>query len=331
VRAKWGTVGAVADGNGTNPRVRVILNPSAAGGSALKKVAAIGEALRRYDLPHEIVLTRKRGHARELADAAREDGVDVIAVVGGDGTLNEVAQAYLGPAGEAKAGPDLALIPVGTGGDFKKTLGMSGALEEAVGRIRHGVRRPVDLGVLRISANDGEEGKLQAFVNVTSFGIGGHVDAIVNDRSTRLVRRLGGRAAFFVGTLRAMARYRNLSVRVKVDGVPWFEGPIFSVAIANGRFLGGGMMIAPHADPSDGRFELVAIGDLSRVEVVGLSSKIYQGAHLGADGVRVTCGSRVEAEPIHPWAQVLLDVDGETPGKLPLKASLHKGALTFRA
>lgn len=316
----------MGSGNGTNPRVRVILNPSAAAGTALKKVGAIGDALRRYDLAHEIVLTRKRGHARELADAAREDGVDVIAVVGGDGTLNEVAQAYLDERGDAKAGPDLALIPVGTGGDFKKTLGMSGALDEAIARIRHGTRRPVDLGVLRLSSNGGEEEKIHAFVNVTSFGIGGHVDAIVNEGP----KWLGGRAAFFVGTVRAMARYRNVSVRVKVDGIPWFEGPIFNVAIANGRFLGGGMMIAPHADPSDGRFELVAIGDLSRTEVVGLTTKIYQGAHLGADGVRVTSGTRVEAEAIHPWASVLLDVDGETPGKLPLKASLWKGALTFR-
>ena len=317
----------MAQSNGSSPRVRVILNPSAAGGTALKKVGQIGDALRRYELPHEIVLTRKRGHARELAEAAREDGVDVIAVVGGDGTLNEVVQAYLGPSGEANKGPDLALIPSGTGGDFTKTLGFSGALEEAVSRIRHGSRRPVDLGVLRLTTNDGEEDKLHAFVNVASFGIGGQVDAIVNGSP----KWLGGRAAFLTGTLRAMASYKNASVRVKVDGVPWYEGPIFNVAIANGRFFGGGMMIAPHADPSDGRFELVAIGDLSRQEVVGLSNKIYKGAHLAADGVRITCGPRVEAEALHPWAKVLLDVDGEQPGKLPMKASLHKGALTFRA
>jgi diacylglycerol kinase (ATP) len=251
----------------------------------------------------------------------------VIAVVGGDGTLNEVVQAYLGPSGEANKGPDLALIPSGTGGDFTKTLGLSGALEEAVSRIRHGSRRPVDLGVLRLTTNDGEEDKLHAFVNVASFGIGGQVDAIVNGSP----KWLGGRAAFLTGTLRAMASYKNASVRVKVDGIPWYEGPIFNVAIANGRFFGGGMMIAPHADPSDGRFEIVAVGDLNRAEVLGLSTRIYKGAHLAADGVRVTCGTRIEAEPLHPWASVLLDVDGEQPGKLPVKASILKGALTFRA
>ena len=265
----------------TAPRVRVILNPSAASGAALHKVGIIGDTLRRFDLAHEIVLTRARGHAKELALAAAADGVDVIAVVGGDGTLNEVAQAYVGEDGEAVAGPDLAIIPCGTGGDFKKTLGLSGALDEAVARIRHGQRRPIDLGVLRLHTKNGDE-RIHAFVNIASFGIGGEVDAIVNSSP----KWLGGKASFFVATLRAMTTYKNAGVRVKVDGKPWFEGPIFNVAIANGRFFGGGMMIAPHADPSDGRFECVAIGDLTRAEVIGLSPKITRGRTSG----RTTCG-----------------------------------------
>ncbi|HEY2513622.1 MAG TPA: diacylglycerol kinase family protein, partial [Polyangiaceae bacterium] len=287
----------------TVPRVRVILNPSAAAGAALHKVGAIGEALRRFELPHEIVLTRARGHAKELARAAAADEVDVIAVVGGDGTLNEVAQAYLGESGEALGGPDLALIPCGTGGDFKRTLGMSGALEEAVARIRHGQRRAIDLGVLRMVGNAGEE-KVYAFVNIASFGIGGLADSIVNESP----KWMGTKPAFILGILRAMAAYKNASVRVKVDGKPWYEGPAFNIAVANGRFFGGGMMMAPHADPSDGRLEVVALGDLSRAEVVALSTKIYQGAHLGARGIKVTSGTRVEAEALHPWANVLMDV-----------------------
>jgi YegS/Rv2252/BmrU family lipid kinase len=306
--------------------VRVILNPAAASGLAMRKVGEIGEALRRHELRHEIVLTRARGHAAELARAARADGVDIVAVVGGDGTLNEVVQAYVSEDGDPILGPDLALIPCGTGGDFKKTLGMSGALDEAIGRIRHGARRPIDLGVLRITDHNGEL-RTHAFVNIASFGIGGQVDALVNAGP----KWLGGKASFFLGTLRAMAKYKNAHVRVKVDGATWFEGPAFNVAVANGRFFGGGMMIAPQADPSDGRFEIVALGDFTRREVIGMTAKVYQGAHLSLDGVRVTHGVRVEAEAIHPWATVLADVDGEQPGKLPLRATIAKGALTFRA
>ena len=228
----------------SDTHVRVILNPSAGSGGAMRKLEAIGDALKRYELRHEIVLTKARGHAAELARAARTDGVDVIAVVGGDGTLNEVAQAYLDPNGEPVKGPDFALIPSGTGGDFKKTLGLSGALDEAVARIRYGSRRPIDLGVLRITTHEGGE-RPYAFVNIASFGIGGQVDAIVNQGS----KWLGGQAAFFVATLRAMAKYRNAAVRVQVDGQAWFEGPIFNVAIANGRYFGGGMMIRAARGP----------------------------------------------------------------------------------
>jgi YegS/Rv2252/BmrU family lipid kinase len=308
-----------------DPRVRVILNPMAAGGRALHKVGDVEDALRRYDLPHEIVLTRARDHATELARAAAADGVDVIAIGGGDGTINEVMQAYVSPSGEPVPGPDLALVPFGTGGDFKRTFGMSGALDEAVGRIRHGTRRHVDLGIVRLASHVGTD-IVRAFVNIASFGLSGHVDAVVNDSP----KWLGGRASFFAGTLRAMAVYKNASVRIKVDGAIWFEGPMVSCAVANGRYFGGGMMIAPHADPSDGRLEVVLIGDLSRREILGLTTKIYKGAHLAADGVRVTSGTRIEAEAVHPWASVLLDVDGEQPGKLPARATLAKGALTFR-
>jgi diacylglycerol kinase (ATP) len=308
-----------------NLRVRVILNPTAAAGAAMRKVGEVGEALSRYELKHEIVLTRARGHAAELARAAAAEGVDVIAVVGGDGTLNEVVQAYVDSEGSPVRGPDLALLPCGTGGDFKRTLGLSGALDEAASRIRHGSRRPVDLGLLRFVSNDRRD-EVRAFVNVASFGVSGHVDAIVNTTP----KWLGGRASFFTATLRAMAFYRNASVRVRVDGKAFYEGPVFNVALANGRYFGGGMMIAPQADPSDGRLVVVVLGDMSRAEVVGLTAKIYRGAHLANPRVRCTPGARVEAEPIHPWAKVLLDVDGEQPGALPVRAEVLPSALTFR-
>lgn len=90
-------------------------------------------------------------------------------------------------------------------------------------------------------------------------------------------------------------------------------------------------MIAPQADSSDGRFDVVCIGDLTKLEAAGLSSKIYKGKHLTAAGVKATSGTRVDAEPMHAWATVLLDVDGEQPGKLPMTATIAQGALTFRA
>jgi diacylglycerol kinase (ATP) len=309
----------------TLPRVLVIANPQSGGGATARRLPEIERALRRHALPFQIATTSRRGHASEIAATAAARGVEVIAVVGGDGTVNEVAQAWLDPEGGVRSGPDLALIPSGSGGDFRKSLHLSESIEEAVARVRFGQRRACDLGLLEMHDHDGKPTR-RAFINIASFGLGGLVDQIVNQSP----KWIGGKAVFFYGSARAMLTYRNTAVRIRVDGTPFYEGKIFNVAIANGRWFGGGMKIAPHADPFDGRFEVVALGDLSMGEVLSLSGKIYEGAHLGHHGVTVGSGTVIEAEPVHPWSTVLLDVDGEAPGKLPVRVRLLPAAVTLR-
>lgn len=305
--------------------VRVILNPTAGQGKARSLLGDIERALAPHEGRSEIMVTHGPGHAADLARAAHAEGVQVIAVVGGDGTLNEVVQAYVSPDGEPRPGPDLALIPCGTGGDFRRTMNLATNVDIAVARVTSGQRKKVDLGVLRFEPHPGFA-PVRAFLNVASFGLSGAVDAVVKDTP----RILGGKAAFFVATLRAMAKFTNPSVRIKVDGQPWFEGPSMTVAMGNGRYFGGGMMITPEADPSDGKLSVVSLGDLTKRQAIGLTSHIYSGTHLNHHGVRSIQGSRIEAEPTHAWAEVLLDVDGEQPGKLPVVATVHPGAITFR-
>jgi len=306
-------------------KVRVLFNPKAAGGAAARKIPEIRSVLRRFALEHDLVETRSSGHAPELVRQARTDGVDCILVVGGDGTLNGVSQGYLDDRGEPLAGPDLALIPAGTGGDFRRTFELGDGVTEAVERFRNAEPRPVDMGILRASNERGEQ-QTHAFLNITSFGIGGLTDRIVNESP----KWMGGRAAFFLGTLRAMLAYRNAAVRVTVDGNLWFEGPVLNVAVANGRYFGGGMKIAPDADPSDGLFDIVALGDLTFFQSAALSSKIYQGDHIGEPKVTTTRGALVKAEPASRHTEVLIDMDGETPGRLPLTARIARGALRIR-
>jgi len=308
-----------------SPKILVIANPASGAGATARRLPEIERALRNHGLSYHLEPTERAGHASEIASTASARGFDVIAVVGGDGTLNETVQAFLGKDGNAVPGPDLAVIPSGSGGDFRKTLGLSGAIDEAVARLRYGQRRACDLGVLEMIDLHGQP-KTHAFFNIASFGVGGLVDRIVNDSP----KWMGGRAVFFLGTLRALASYKNAEVRIRIDGARFYEGPIFNCAIANGKYFGGGMKIAPHADPTDGRFEVVTLGDLSKPEILGLSPKIYSGAHLGEHGVTVGSGTVIEADPVHPWASVLLDVDGEAPGKLPVRATLRHGAVTMR-
>jgi diacylglycerol kinase (ATP) len=306
-------------------KLRVLVNPKAGSGTARRRMPEAERALRRAGVAFEWAETERPGDAARLVRAARADGVECLAVMGGDGTLNEVAQAYLDENGEPIAGPELALLPAGTGGDFKKSFGLTDAIELAVTRLVGAAPRAIDLGVLSLTSDAGTR-VTRAFINITSFGIGGLTDRIVN----RSPKWMGGRAAFFLGTLRAMVAYRNAPVRLSVDGRVVLEGPIFNVAIANGKYFGGGMKIAPGADPGDGEFDVVALGDMKALESVALSSKIYAGTHLGEPRVSVARGKRVDAEPLGTQAEVLIDMDGETPGRLPLSARVAPGALRIR-
>jgi diacylglycerol kinase (ATP) len=312
---------------GYSPAVhlRIILNPTAGSGGAARKKAAIIRALTVAGQAPEVAATEGPGDAGRLVREARRDGVECVVVVGGDGTLNDAAQGYLDPDGNVASGPDLALIPSGTGGDFRRTFGLSDSVEESAARLLTAAARPLDLGVLSVTAHDGQLVR-RAFINITSFGIGGLTDRIVNSSP----KWMGGKAAFVLGTLRAMLVYKDAPVRVSVDGKVCLEAPIFNVALANGRYFGGGMMIAPDADPSDGLLDVVALHDLSRVQSIALAQHIYKGSHPGEPGVTVARGKIVEAEPLVESREVLVDMDGETPGRLPLRAELAPGALRLR-
>jgi YegS/Rv2252/BmrU family lipid kinase len=306
-------------------RVRVIANPTAGSGSAARRLPHILREIERAGALADSADTRGPGDAARLVREAHADGVDCVALVGGDGTLNDAAQAFLDSEGRPVPGPVLALIPSGTGGDFRKTFGLGEGVEEAVTRLMSSPPRPIDLGVLELTAHDGSK-IVRAFVNVTSFGIGGLTDRIVNSAP----KWLGGRASFFLGTVRALAIYTNAPVRVTVDGQVLVEGPIFNVAMANGRYFGGGMKIAPDADPADGLLDVVALGDLSRLRSVGLASHVYNGTHVREPDVRVGRGAVVRADPLVAGGEVLIDMDGETPGRLPLVARVVPSALKIR-
>ena len=307
-------------------KLRVISNPTAGSGSAVRRLPALKRLLADRGFTAEFVETRAPGDATRLVHEARGDGVECLLVMGGDGTLNEVSQGYLDPDGLPLPGPDIALVPSGTGGDFRKTFQLGTTLEEAVERLGTAEPHPLDLGVLELSSHSGETIR-RAFLNITSFGLGGLTDRLVNAGP----KWIGGRAAFFVGSLRALISYSNAPVRLRVDGEVVLEAPIVNVAIANGRYFGGGMKIAPDADPSDGLFDVIAMHDLTRAQGVALAPRLYQGTHLHQPGVKVTRGALIEAESLVPRAEILIDMDGETPGRLPLVARIAKGALKIRA
>ena len=198
-------------------RVSVVVNPRSGAGRTRRTLAELERGLRRVGITHELLETRHPGHASQLAREACAKGCDVLAVVGGDGTLNEVAQAYVNADGAPLSGPPLALIPSGTGGDFARCCRFAdGHLEAALERLRARKLRDLDLGILRL--NDAEEQPVsRAFINIASAGISGDVD----ERVARGPKWLGGKLAFLLATLGSSLSYRHFPVRISIDGRTW--------------------------------------------------------------------------------------------------------------
>jgi YegS/Rv2252/BmrU family lipid kinase len=309
----------------------LVVNPRAGSGRGAEVLPVVERTLRELGVVPTVVRTAGPEDATRLVREALRAGVRGIAVIGGDGTLSEATNGFFEEGLPIRADAFLAPISAGTGGDFRKSLGAANigtgnaSVEEIVRRMWGAKVRPIDVGHLRYVANDGSE-RERTFLNITSFGLGGLVDRLVNEGP----KWMGGGAAFFVGTVRALARYRPQRVRVTVDDAAPSEALVTNVAICNGQFFGGGMHVAPDARLDDGLFDVVTMRALGLRAAARLTPRLYRGTHLGRSGIDHVRGRVVVAEPTDPAQHVLLDVDGEAPGRLPVRFELKKGALLLR-
>jgi diacylglycerol kinase family enzyme len=172
--------------------------------------------------------------------------------------------------------------------------------------------------------HDGREAQ-RAFLNIASFGLSGLVVRVVDENP----KWIGGTPAYLFGTLRAMRRYRNQRVRIALDDGEPRETNVLTVAIANGRFFGGGMKVAPNAEIDDGLFDVVTLAQ-APLESLAMSADIYRGTHLGRGGVSCVRAKRIVAAPVDEGDVVLIDLDGEQPGRLPATFEVVPGALLLR-
>ena len=305
------------------PRTLLIVNPYAQNGQLGRRWPDLGAALRRELGSFEAALTASPGDATRLAREAVEAGVDTVVAVGGDGTTNEVVNGFFDGDRARGSGTALAVLPFGTGGDFRKSVGLSPDTRAAARALAERQLRTIDVGHLELTGRDGAP-ETRIFINVASFGVSGLVDEYVNQTS----KRLGGRLSFMLATARAGFTYDNQRVRLVFDGdsAGAVDVTVYLVAIANGRYFGGGMKIAPQAELDDGQFDVVAMGDVSKWDLLRHGRRIYNGTHLDLDKVSHRRARTVRAEPVGS-DPVRLDVDGETPGVLPATFRLLPGAL----
>jgi YegS/Rv2252/BmrU family lipid kinase len=309
---------------GAMPGTVLVVNPQSAGGKTERRWPQLRATIHEAFGPFDERFTRAAGDGTRLTREALAAGADLIVAVGGDGTINEVVNGFFDGTRALNPAAGLGIVPAGTGGDFIKTLSVPRDTYAAAAALT--LRpRPIDVGRLEYTDGRGQRA-VRHFINIASFGIGGLVDRYVNQSS----KLLGGKLSFALATLKAGARYRNANVRLTIDGGIPREGRVYSVAVANGRYFGGGMKIAPNAALDDGYFDVVTLGDLSFGEVLLRGIDIYSGRHLLNPKVSVTRARRVEAAATD-GAEVLLDVDGEQPGRLPATFELLPGALKVRA
>lgn len=239
-----------------------------------------------------------------------------MVAVGGDGTVNEIVNGIAGVDGV-----ELAVVHRGTGGDFVRTFDIPHKLEDALDVAHSGAGREVDLGRAKLRTWAGREA-LTWFANIASAGMSGAVAKRVNETG----KALGGKVAYAWSTLTVFARWRNAQITVRV-GDEERTGAMYDVVVANGRYFGGGMKICPDADPADGRFDVLLIGDVTKRDLVLTLPKIYRGTHLPHPKAELLRGDRVTIDAPIPLP---VELDGEQPGTTPATFEIVPRALRLR-
>jgi YegS/Rv2252/BmrU family lipid kinase len=306
----------------------LIVNPKSGAKRAAPALSRMLAAVEKVMGDVVIRYTARQGHARELAAEGARAGHELIVAVGGDGTFSEVVNGVLS-TGEAE--PAVGLINVGTGGDFRRSLGIGPSHEQCLEALSLGRERLVDVGRVSFLGPRGAPVD-QYFVNVLSAGLGGLVDRYVATAPSFL----GGRAAYYLASLRAVAvgKERPVMARITWEGDAREEViPAYVIAICNGRWFGGGMDIAPMALPDDGRLEVITITERNRVYLATKIRKTYTGRHLEEPTVHHFPCRRIELRLADEAAnrRYLLDVDGDPLGSLPLTVEVVPRRLRVRA
>ncbi|MEO9024166.1 MAG: diacylglycerol kinase family protein [Solirubrobacteraceae bacterium] len=280
----------------------LIVNPSAGGGRAGRALPEVSVTLEQLGLEHRVELTRDLGHARELARQAAAAGQTAVAF-GGDGLIGAVAGAL------SESGGLLGVLPGGRGNDFARMLGIPLKPIPACAVLKDGSVAALDLGFA----------DSRPFIGIASCGFDSDANRIANQ--TRLIR---GNLVYAYGMVRALASWKPASFALELDGglARTFRG--YSVAAANSRFFGGGMMIAPDASLTDGKLEIVLIKEVPRLRYLSLAPTVFLGSHVRQPNIEVLRAESVRISASRPFT---VYADGDPIAELPATVSVKRAAI----
>lgn len=305
----------------SSKKIALIVNPNSANGRTGRKWPEIrAMAVNRLG-PFNTWVTTGPGDAINLARQCVHSGSEIVVCVGGDGTLNEVINGLMHERGFIDPGVILGIIPSGTGCDFVRSMDIPNDLKTALDNIAHNRSRCIDLGKLTYRNHDGDIA-CRYFHNVVSFGLGGEVDKRVN----RTTKMFGGFVSFVWATLISVLSYKKKHIALSIDHGFYQDVIAWNVAVANGSYHGGGMCVAPGADLYDGIFQVTVIGDLKTHEVFMNLPKLYNGRIYDHQKIVKLTGREIWASSPQ---EVLVDMDGEQPGRLPVHVEIIPSAINI--
>ncbi len=314
----------------------IIVNNTAARASRAWPI--VREKLNAARIDFDSCETSAAGDATEKTRAALKAGCTTIAVVGGDGTLSEAAQGFFEfqTAAELPTPVNpyavLAVLPAGTGDDFARGMAggrvpLKGWIESLIAFLsqpKSGSTRMFDLfyGLC--------DNYVTPFIclNASTMGIGGETALRVASQG-RLTRSLSGEARFMLAAAGALIAWRERRVRISVDEQEVIDGPMNLVAVANGLYAGGGMMLSPAARADDGKLDVVSVSGLSRIAVVRELPRIHSGGHVANEKVHVTRGKAVRIETFSSQDALLIEADGNLRGRTPVVFRVMPKAIRF--
>jgi YegS/Rv2252/BmrU family lipid kinase len=298
-------------------KTKVIVNPVAGAKTTYRKWPVINELLQSGGMPFEYQYTEGIGHAIELAREATASGYQFLVAVGGDGTVNEVANGILQSKDAREA--TIGIISTGTGGDFIRTAGITKDYIKACSCLCGAKKHMIDVGVVDFTKN----GQTYRRYFINSAGVGFDAQAI--EAASHLPKVFGGTVPYVLGLLKSVISYRNKPLNVCL-GDRCEERKVLTMVMANGCYFGGGMCIAPKADIYDGFFDVVCVGDIGKIDLLKTFPKIYKGTHVNHPLVKIEKSSCVE---IKSSEKVFIEADGEFLGECPASFRIIPAALSL--
>ena len=286
--------------------VVVVANPSAGHGKAGRSIGKAGERLHAAGIDHEVRVSSSAEDLEHRAREAAEEGVKVVAALGGDGSVGLAANGLLG------TGAALAILPSGTADDFANSIGLKN-LDAAVRAIADANVVPID--VVRVTAG----ATTRHYVAIAGCGF----DSEVNEAANAMRIRLGGTGTYVAALIKTLSRFTPAGFRIELDDEV-VEGPHMLVIVGNSISYGGGMKVTPDASIVDGMLDVCLLGALSKGAFVRAFPRVFRGTHVTHPAVRMARATRVKVEADR---RVMVYADGERVGPAPALFEVLPGAL----